>query len=267
MEQKSSHNNISLDKAFRIIEYLSSCSIPQSVAEVSQTLNFNRATTNNLLGTMLNHKYVTKDKYGKYSMSSKLFEIGCTYHQNSPLVQALVQQNFFETHSYNCALGLTVPAHPFKGILLCVQNNMNNFDNIPLVGNTLPLHASGAGKLILAYATDEYRENFYSQCKLFSYTENTITDRKALDEELALSRSRGYAKDTCEVRSGLCCISAPIFNSERELAAAVSITGPKDFITSNESKLIQDVITMGQLITFRIGGVGESPVTASPVTF
>ena len=114
---------------------------------------------------------------------------------------------------------------------------------------------------------NEYRESFYKQCKLYSYTENTITDRQTLNEELALTRARGYAKDTCEVRSGLCCISAPIFNAERHLAAAVSITGPMDFIVPNESKLIQDVITLGQLITFRIGGIGEYSAAPHPTTY
>lgn len=99
MAEKITHNNISLDKAFQIIEYLSLSNIPLSVSEISQKLNFNRATTNNLLGTMLSHKYVTKDRYGKYSISSKFFEIGCAYHNNNPLVQAFVQQNFFETHN------------------------------------------------------------------------------------------------------------------------------------------------------------------------
>ena len=60
MAEKTNHNNISLDKAFQIIEYLSLSNIPLSVSEISQKLNFNRATTNNLLGTMLSHKYVTK---------------------------------------------------------------------------------------------------------------------------------------------------------------------------------------------------------------
>lgn len=155
MAEKTNHNNISLDKAFQIIEYLSLSNIPLSVSEISQKLNFNRATTNNLLGTMLSHKYVTKDRYGKYSISSKFFEIGCAYHNNNPLVQAFVQQNFFETHNYNCAFGLSIPVYPQKGILLCVQNHMDNFDDIPLVGNSLPLYASGAGKLILAYSSED----------------------------------------------------------------------------------------------------------------
>ena len=224
MAEKTNHNNISLDKAFQIIEYLSLSNIPLSVSEISQKLNFNRATTNNLLGTMLSHKYVTKDRYGKYSISSKFFEIGCAYHNNNPLVQAFVQQNFFETHNYNCAFGLSIPVYPQKGILLCVQNHMDNFDDIPLVGNSLPLYASGAGKLILAYSSEEYRDLFFA------------------------------TQDNCEVRPNLCCLSAPVFNAEQTLAAAVSITGSKDFILSNESKLIKDITSCAQLITYRIGG-------------
>lgn len=254
MAEKINHNNISLDKAFQIIEYLSLSNIPLSVSEISQKLNFNRATTNNLLGTMLSHKYVTKDRYGKYSISSKFFEIGCAYHNNNPLVQAFVQQNFFETHNYNCAFGLSIPVYPQKGILLCVQNHMDNFDDIPLVGNSLPLYASGAGKLILAYSSEEYRDLFFSTHELLPLTPQTITDRDTLERELVLAKTQGYAQDNCEVRPNLCCVSAPVFNAEQALAAAVSITGSKDFILSNESKLIKDITSCAQLITYRIGG-------------
>lgn len=96
MAEKITHNNISLDKAFQIIEYLSLSNIPLSVSEISQKLNFNRATTNNLLGTMLSHKYVTKDRYGKYSISSKFFEIGCAYHNNNPLYRPLFSRTFLK---------------------------------------------------------------------------------------------------------------------------------------------------------------------------
>ena len=58
--EKTSKTNISLDKAFQIIEYLCTNNFPQSVAEISSVLHFNRATTNNLLGTMLAHEYVSK---------------------------------------------------------------------------------------------------------------------------------------------------------------------------------------------------------------
>ena len=230
MAEKTNHNNISLDKAFQIIEYLSLSNIPLSVSEISQKLNFNRATT------------------------SKFFEIGCAYHNNNPLVQAFVQQNFFETHNYNCAFGLSIPVYPQKGILLCVQNHMDNFDDIPLVGNSLPLYASGAGKLILAYSSEEYRDLFFATHELLPLTPQTITDRDTLERELVLAKTQGYAQDNCEVRPNLCCVSAPVFNAEQTLAAAVSITGSKDFILSNESKLIKDITSCAQLITYRIGG-------------
>ncbi len=255
MAEKTEHNNISLDRAFQIIEYLSSSNVPQTVTEISQALNFNRATTNNLLGTMLRHNYVIKDGHGKYSISSKLFEIGYAYHNHNPLVHAFVQQNFFETHHYNCALGLAIPVHPMKAILLCVQNNMDNFEDIPMVGCSLPAYASGAGKLLLAYASPEQRDAFFARTPMLPLTPNTITDRSVLEQEIELAKVQGYARDTGEVRPHLCCVTAPVFGTRRELTAMVSITGHKDFVLPNEQKLIQDVVSCGKLITFRIGGI------------
>ena len=50
--------------------------------------------------------------------------------------------------------------------------------------------------------------------------------RRALGEELAAIRARGWAMDDEERTEGMRCIAAPIFNEFREAIAGVSISGP-----------------------------------------
>ena len=61
---------------------------------------------------------------------------------------------------------------------------------------------------------------------LAAFTERTITDRAALEAELAAIRARGWAVDDGERTEGMRCIAAPIFNEFREAIAGVSVSGP-----------------------------------------
>lgn len=61
---------------------------------------------------------------------------------------------------------------------------------------------------------------------LKAYTENTITDYRLLEEDMVLIRQRGYAVDNMEHEFGLKCVAVPIFNSEGDVVAGLSISGP-----------------------------------------
>lgn len=246
--------NSSLDKAFRIIEYLCSTNLPQSAGEISKAFGFNRATTSSLLSTMLAHEYVTKSPAGKYQLSSKLFELGSTYYNNNPIVHALVQQDFFQTHNYDCALGVTILASPYRGVLLCVQNNMKYFKVIPLSGSSAPLHATGAGKMLLSHTSQEYRDAFFREMTLYPYTEHTITTRDALEKELSDIRQQGFARDKAENRLNLWCYSAPIYGPGKKLLAAISLTGEEGYMKENEHQFISDIKLLGARISLNMGG-------------
>lgn len=91
------------------------------------------------------------------------------------------------------------------------------------VGKSFPLHATGMGKVLLAYApTDDVRR--ISKRQLQSFTKNTITDARALREELDRVREAGFALDREEITRGLMCVAAPIYNAQGEIAGAMSCT-------------------------------------------
>ena len=93
-------------------------------------------------------------------------------------------------------------------------------------GTRGPIHASGIGKALLAYHPPEAVERIVREQGLAAFTARTITDRAALEAELAAIRERGWAVDDGERTEGMRCIAAPIFNEFREAIAGVSVSGP-----------------------------------------
>ncbi len=88
------------------------------------------------------------------------------------------------------------------------------------------IYCSGVGKVIMAYMSDEQREEVMDKMELRPLTANTITDKKRLIEELDTIRTRGFSEDNEENIIGVSCVAAPILNSQGRCIAGMSVTGP-----------------------------------------
>lgn len=112
------------------------------------------------------------------------------------------------------------------------------------------LHDSAGGKAILAHLSEERLDEILDDRELAAQTENTITDREALREELATVRTRGYAVNDEEEIRGMRAVGAPILGSSGEVLGAVSVTAPTSRLKGKrfESDIPEDVMEAANLI-------------------
>lgn len=96
------------------------------------------------------------------------------------------------------------------------------------VGSARPLYCSAAGKLLLAFQDDAWRERYLRTVKLQPMTPRTVTSRIALRKELAKIRRSGVAISIGEAIPGAAGIAVPIFNADKSVAAALLIGAPVD---------------------------------------
>jgi DNA-binding IclR family transcriptional regulator len=82
-------------------------------------------------------------------------------------------------------------------------------------------HASSAGKVMLAFGDIPLPRG-----RLAAFTPRTIVDQRALVEEIARVRARGYAEAIDERELGLSAVAAPIWGATGDLAAVVALQGP-----------------------------------------
>ena len=67
--------------------------------------------------------------------------------------------------------------------------------------------------------------NIWLTHELKAFTENSITDKEEFRQELLRIRQRGYAIDDMEHEFGIKCVAMPIFDRNRNVYAAISISG------------------------------------------
>ena len=108
------------------------------------------------------------------------------------------------------------------------------------IGKKIHLHASSAGKAILAHLSEERTEKILDQWGTPTYTQKTITTRGELIDELEAIRERGYAISDQESISGLRAIGVPIqFHDSGQPLGAISLSGPAHRIQGDRFK--QDI--------------------------
>lgn len=93
------------------------------------------------------------------------------------------------------------------------------------VGGRMPAHATGVGKVILAYSPRSVVQE-QIEAGLPRLTPRTIVTPGGLAQELRKIRSVGMALELEESTIGASCVAAPVFGSDRKIRAGLSVSGP-----------------------------------------
>ena len=144
---------------------------------------------------------------------------------------------------------------------LCVER-MESAQNVRIVariGRRLPLYAGSAGKLLLAYLPEKRQEEILSRTNFQPFTVKTITDIKALKEELITIRKQGYAFSDGEWVEDAAGIAAPIFDMKADILAALTVSGPSFRFTPEKIKFHKNsVLKAAERISRDLGYMGTA---------
>jgi DNA-binding IclR family transcriptional regulator len=108
------------------------------------------------------------------------------------------------------------------------------------IGTSNPVYCTAMGKAMLAFQPEEMVEQIIAKTRFARYTRKTLCSREMLLKYLERVRRRGYAIDDEEIEPGIRCIGAPIFDKNRRVIAAVSVSGPSSHITTQSVPEIAD---------------------------
>lgn len=212
----------SLETTFRVIDALAEFDLA-TTSELADHLDLAQSTVHNHLSTLKAHEYVTGED-GKYRLGYRFLELGGRVRSRSKLYaygRPKVDDLAEETGE---VVNLMVEEHG-KGSLIYLSKGSDAVAFDTHAGNQYYLHCNALGKTILSQLPAEDIEEIVDRHGLPSRTDNTITEKEELYDELAEIRDRGYAFDDEERIDGLRCVAAPIKN-ENGLHGSISISGP-----------------------------------------
>jgi DNA-binding IclR family transcriptional regulator len=119
---------------------------------------------------------------------------------------------------------------------VCVERleSEQNVRMVARVGRYLPLHAGSAGKLFLAYMTEEQRQEILETEERKAFTPMTITDTDKLLAECQRILEQGFALSHGEWVMDASGVASPIFNQRGQMVAALTISGPTQRFTADK---------------------------------
>jgi DNA-binding IclR family transcriptional regulator len=196
------------------------------VTELSKRLKLHKNNVFRLLATLESRGYIEQNRATEnYRLGLKSLELGQTFikqmgllRQAKPILEKLVKE--CNETSY-----VAIFKEGYIVYLDVVETDLT-VRVVSRVGSRLPSYCTAAGKIHLAYMSDEEIDALLPTRELKGYTPNTLTDREQLKKELQQVAEIGFSIDNEELDPGVRCVAAPIRDYTRRIVGALSISGP-----------------------------------------
>jgi DNA-binding IclR family transcriptional regulator len=224
------------------------------VTELSKRLKLHKNNVFRLLATLESRGYIEQNRATEnYRLGLKSLELGQTFikqmgllRQAKPILEKLVKE--CNETSY-----VAIFKEGYSVYLDVVETDLT-VRVVSRVGSRLPSYCTAAGKVHLAYMSEEEIDVVLPR-ELKGYTPTTFIDRQALKNELRQVAEQGYAIDNEELDPGVRCVAAPIRDYTRRIVGAVSVSGPSMRLPDErlEKELIPLVTEASEELSTRLG--------------
>ncbi len=181
------------------------------------------ATAHRLVAELHKWGALARRPNGEYVIGRRLWDLGLLAPVQSGLRQAASP---FLHDLYGATLA-TVHLAVRDGCEVLYVDRLAGHVSVPVIskiGSRLPLHATGVGKVLLAYAPEDVRGQAFG--RLTRVTPYTVTQPARLAEQLRRVRAEGYATTGEEMSLGACSVAVPVRGRDDEVVAALGIVVP-----------------------------------------
>jgi DNA-binding IclR family transcriptional regulator len=194
------------------------------VTELARRLDMPKGTVHAYLRTLESEGFVINDGDG-YRVSLKLFEMSGRvrdevdlYSYGRDSADQLAEKTGELVH-----LGVEQ-----QGIIYYIYRARGSsaMKTTTPVGHARPIHATAAGKAILAGLPDDETTALLDQCEFEKLTEHTISSREELLSQLRRADDRGYAMNDQEEIIGSRTIAVQVSAPQQDTIGAICLSGP-----------------------------------------
>ena len=233
---------MSVSHAFDLLDRLGDGAGPAGVSELARRTGLSKSTVHALLATLEERGAVQLDgERRRYRLGWRLFELGSRVadeHNVPRIARRYLRQLASETDE-TVLFGVL---HGTEVLYLDVAHGTRAIQFAARVRHRGPLHATGTGKVLLAFGGAELCEAVIEQ-GLQRFTPDTICDPGALREEMETIRSRGHAYVHEEREAGLCALAVPVCDHSGGVAGAMGLAGPTSRFDAQRAGELLDALS------------------------
>jgi DNA-binding IclR family transcriptional regulator len=192
-----------------------------TLSEISRRTGLPLPTAHRLVGELVQYGGLEREDGRTYRIGVRLWELGSLAPIRGGLRELAMpfMEDLYEATHENIQLAVLADLEAM------VIEKISGRASVPIlarVGGRLPLHSTGVGKVLLAFASADVLDQAV-RAGFARYTARTIVDTNRLLEDLELTRRRGYSVTRDEMTYGAVSVGAPIFGPEQQVVAALSV--------------------------------------------
>jgi DNA-binding IclR family transcriptional regulator len=224
--QKPRETLSTIERGFEVVRTLREMGGAR-VTELAEELDMAPSTAHKYLATLAKERYVVKEG-DEYHVGLEFLDLG-TYVKNRkkgyrlsiPKVREIAEETGeraqFVVEEYGRGIYVHTEASDARAVLTDRRAGVHRY-----------LHSSAAGKAILANLPDYRVDEIIDEHGLPAETDQTITDRDELFEELAEISETNVAYNNEESVEGLRAVGVPIQGPEGLVLGSLSVSGPSN---------------------------------------
>ncbi len=243
-----------LDRGLNLLKLLAA-ERGASLSDLAMQAGVPASTAHRLLTTLQGHRFAEFDETNQHWMIGvEAYRIGSGFLNRinlveaaQPIMQALVRET---GETANLAI-----VDDGEVVFVSQMESPNPIRAFFRPGTRSKMHASGAGKALLAQRSQKEVEDILQRRGLEKFTDKTITKPVDLFAELDRIHKRGWSFDDEERYVGMSCVAAPVFGATEEPVAAISVSGPSArFVEPSVADFSTVVRNSAKELTGSLGG-------------
>lgn len=210
-------------------------------SELVDRLSMAQSTVYKHLRTLEDEGFVVKHN-GYYRIGSRCLEFGGFVRRYDDIYQT-AKKDIQEMAEETGELANLMFEEQGMGVYVYTAEGENAVNIDTGIGKRVHLNCTALGKALLSTMTEERIDKIIDRYGLPQRTNNTITTRNELMDEIDQIRNEGVAYERNQRVKGICCVAAPL-TTEKNRCAAISISGPErrmseDRLQNELTKIIQ----------------------------
>lgn len=196
-----------------------------SLTDLADRLDVAKSTIHRHLSTLRQEGYVVMDG-DEYHISLHLFDLASYNRERNPLFH-IGRSTADEIASRIEERVSLVVAEQGRAVKCYIAESNRSITTDSHLGLAMHMHCTSGGKALFSQMDEERVETVLNRDGLERLTDNTITDRETLFEELREIRRTGVAFDNQERLAGVRGVAAPVVDKQTgAVLGAFDIAGP-----------------------------------------
>ncbi len=223
------------------------------ITELSEKTGLHKNKVFRILATLESYGYIEQNPETQlYRLGIKVLQLGQSYLQKSGLA-VISEPLLTELNEETGETSLLVVFSGMDPVCISVKDSPHKLKVAASPGERYPLHATALGKILL-YSYYDQHNGLPPLGELKKYTDNTITNKSRLLEEVKAIENTSYAFENEEWQDGVIGIASPVRDFTSRIIAGIGIFVPVTrFNETIKEKLIEKVIRKGWQLSFKIG--------------